>query len=133
MEPNNTEQIPAIDFSEKKARFDRMESNLNLADTINEADFRSISYADRKSSEAKKIRTTTKSEEEIKMEKLVVLHTFHVSVKLINLLRDPLFNNHKFEQQFLINIQTALQGTGCDGSPECAEMSLYIHLMLAQV
>lgn len=52
---------PAIDFVEpKKKGFARQESS-NLGDTLNEVDFKSVLINDRKFSEARKVRGTTKS------------------------------------------------------------------------
>lgn len=99
---------PAIDFVEpKKKGFVRNESS-NLGDTLNEVDFKSICINDRKFSEAKKVRLPTKSEEELRKQQIEVLFSFPISLKLLNLLRDPAINNQKFDQQYLIGVRGTL-------------------------
>lgn len=115
---------PAIDFGEPtlkpvmKKGFARADSS--LADTLNEVDFKSLIEHERKQSEGKKLRAPTKSEEEIKMQEVKVLFSFSISVPLLNLLRNPMVADHKFEQQWLEKLRTNLRSVCSQNHcPEC--------------
>lgn len=62
-----------------------------------------------------------------------MIYSFPISARVLNLLRDPSINNHKFDQQYLVALRAALEGLGCPENIECREIALYLHLILAQV
>lgn len=67
-----------------------------------------LTYSHRKYSNAKKIRTKSKSDEELKNKILPPRHSFPLSVKLLNLLRNPLLtdNLHDFQPSYLADVET---------------------------
>lgn len=42
-----------------------------------------------------------------------MIYSFPISARVLNLLRDPSINNHKFDQQYLVALRAALEGLGC--------------------
>lgn len=75
-----------IDFAEARAREESVSENTIL---FNEGELLSHAFHVRKSSQAKKIRSVSRSEEELKTQPLTVLHSFTFSIRLLNLFRDP--------------------------------------------
>ena len=64
---------------------------------------------------------------------LDVAWTFPISVPLINLLRNPALDNHRFEPTYLESLKQLLTGLGKEKNESSLEIVLYIHLILAQV
>lgn len=87
----------------------------------------------RKSSQAKKIKTISKSEEDLRSQQIIVLHSFRFSLPLLNLLRDPNTDGHHFELEYLIQVAAELRTINPAQSSSYDETVLYLHLILAQV
>ena len=92
-----------------------------------------MNFRYRKSSQAKKIKSVSRSEEELRSKKIVVLHEFRYSLTLINLLRDPDTDGHEFAKSFLGQIAEELRSVNPAESSEYDETVLYMHTILSQV
>jgi hypothetical protein len=94
-----------------------------------------LTYSNRKSSNSKKIRTKSKSDEELKNKLFQPRHSFRLSVKLLNLLRNPLLtdNLHDFQPRYLADVETTFREVNPLDKQSFDEMVLYVHLIVAQV
>lgn len=85
----------------------------------------------RKLSQARKIRTLSRSEEELRGQTLQVHHAFPFSLALLNLFRAPQLAAHAFSPDFLAQVGLLLRRINPSGRHELAV--IYLHLLLAQV
>lgn len=60
-----------------------------------------------------------------------IFHSFNFSIKLLNLLRDPMIDHRDFKLEYLQQIGCELANLGVDSRHD--EMLIYLHLILAQV
>lgn len=64
---------------------------------------------------------------------MTVVHSFRFSIKLLNLLRDPVVEGTMFEGEYLAEIGLELRKINPSESSNFDEIALYLHLVLAQV
>jgi hypothetical protein len=92
-----------------------------------------LNFRYRKSSQAKKIKTISRSEEDLRQQKITVLHEFAFSLPLINLLRDPDTDGHDFAASYLAKVAGELRRINPSEGGDFDETVVYLHLILAQV
>jgi hypothetical protein len=92
-----------------------------------------MNFRYRKSSQAKKIKTVSRSEEDLRSQQITVLHQFRFSLPLLNLLRDPETDGRDFAPAFLAEVAAQLRRVNAPESSTHDELALYLHLILAQV
>lgn len=102
---------------------------------FSEGELLSMSCHNRKSSHAKRMRIKSKSEEDLQNQTLAVTHSFPLSIRLLNLLRNPLLANdlHDFDLEYLTDIGRLFRQVNPVTKRCFDEMVLYLHLILAQV
>lgn len=124
---------PGIDFTEVRDLFENAESERTIP--FSEVELLSMSSHNRKLSTAKRVRTKSKSEEDLHLQTLTVTHSFPLSIALLNLLRNPLLTNdlHDFHPQYLADVKALFRSINPQDRHAYDEMTLYIHLILAQV
>lgn len=92
-----------------------------------------MNFQYRKSSQAKKIKSVTKSEEDLRSQKINVLHSFRFSIPLFNLLRDPSTDGQQFDLAYLTQLASELRAINPAEECDYDDIVLYLHLILAQV
>jgi hypothetical protein len=92
-----------------------------------------MNFRYRKSSQAKKIKTLSRSEEDLRSQKINILHEFPFSLTLLNLLRDPDADGKDFSPAYLAQVAVDLRKINANESAEYDETVMYLHLILAQV
>lgn len=60
-----------------------------------------------------------------------ILYSFNFSIKLLNLLRDPIIDHRDFKTEYLQQVANELNNLGEDS--QFNEMLIYLHLIMAQV
>lgn len=68
-----------------------------------------MNFRYRKSSQAKKIKTLSRSEEDLRTQKMNVLHEFPFSLTLLNLFRDPDTDGKDFSLTYLAQAAAELR------------------------
>ena len=104
------QQHPSIDFNDEPPQ--KITESSHPEDE-NDLVFKQLSFSLTKSSDTKKQGALSKSEDELKKTPVVVLLSFPLSLPLLNLLRDPAVNNHKFEKEFLERLGQAILALQC--------------------